>query len=237
MAVIDVSDATFEAEVMARSDDRPVVVDLWAPWCGPCTTLGPIIEQAVDATEGEVVLAKINVDENPQASQIFQVQGIPAVFAISERKIVNSFVGAQGEEAVTAFVQGLLPSETDNAIAALIEAGDEASLLQALELEADNEGAVLALAELLIGSDRADEAMTLLERLPDTAGSRRVKALARTGANVDGDEDIDARLATLLSTVKHDDDARQQFVDLLELLGADDERTTAWRKKLTTALF
>ncbi|MTB24133.1 MAG: co-chaperone YbbN, partial [Actinobacteria bacterium] len=76
---MDVTDATLEAEVVNRSLTTPVVVDLWAPWCGPCKTLGPMIEAAVEATGGQVVLAKINVDENPLSQQAFQVQSIPAV--------------------------------------------------------------------------------------------------------------------------------------------------------------
>ena len=93
----DVTDATFAAEVIERSTQVPVVVDLWAPWCGPCKTLSPIIERVIADTDGAVELAKVNVDENPQVSQAFQVQGIPAVFAIVDGQVVDHFVGAQGE--------------------------------------------------------------------------------------------------------------------------------------------
>src|SRR3954462_1168239 len=121
---LDVTDATFENEVLVRSDTVPVIVDLWAPWCGPCRTLGPIIEKVVDGTNGKAVLVKINVDENPQASAAFRVQSIPAVHALRDRQIVNSFIGAQGEDAVRQFVQSVLPSEADEKIAALVAAGD-----------------------------------------------------------------------------------------------------------------
>ena len=97
---IDVSDNTFQTEVLDRSQTTPVVVDLWAPWCGPCHQLSPIIEKVIDETEGKVVLAKVNVDDNPQVSAAFRVQGIPAVFAISGGKVVDGFIGAQGEAAV-----------------------------------------------------------------------------------------------------------------------------------------
>ena len=92
-----------------------MVVDLWAPWCGPCTTLGPMLERVVAATGGAVELAKVNVDENPSISASFRVQSIPAVFAISDGAVVDQFIGAQPEEAVQAFVDRLAPvrSEAD----------------------------------------------------------------------------------------------------------------------------
>src|SRR5580704_1199163 len=117
---MDVTDDTFQTAVLARSADVPVVVDLWAPWCGPCTTLGPMLERAVAATEGAVELAKVNVDENPRIAQTFGVQSIPAVFAIKDGKVVDQFIGALPEDQVTAFVQGLAPpaSEADTLVAA-----------------------------------------------------------------------------------------------------------------------
>src|SRR5215207_1982215 len=147
---IDVTDATFQTEVVDRSREVAVVVDLWAPWCGPCRTLGPAIEKVVDATDGQVVLAKVNVDENPQISAAFQVQSIPAVYALRDGRVVDGFIGAYPEEAVRQFVDSLLPSAEESEIARLVAAGDEASLRQALELEPGNEEAVLALASLLV---------------------------------------------------------------------------------------
>lgn len=234
--VIDVTDATFETEVIERSATTPVVVDLWAPWCGPCRTLGPIIEKAVDATEGKVVLAKVNVDENPQISTAFRVQSIPAVYAMKDRNIVDGFVGAQGEAAVSQFVARLLPTEEETEIDRLLAAGDEASLRAALDLDPGHEAAVVALAELLVGDERSDEALELLERIPDTPEVRRVAALARTGGPPAGD-DVDARLTALLDRVKEDDDARQEFVDILEVLGPDDPRTSDYRRQLAARLY
>lgn len=233
---IDVTDATFNTEVVERSRQVPVVVDLWAPWCGPCRTLGPIIERVIDATQGRVVLAKINVDENPQASAAFKVQGIPAVYALKDGAVVDGFVGAQGEAAIAEFVAGLIPTETELEIERLLDKGDEASLRQALDLEAGNERAVLALAELLIGDGRTDEGVELLGRIPESAETRRLHALARAGGELEAG-DIPARLDALLDRVKSDDEARQEFVDLLELLGPDDPRTAEYRKQLTARLF
>jgi putative thioredoxin len=238
---IDVTDATFETEVLARSDKVPVVVDLWAPWCGPCKTLGPILEKVVDETAGRVELVKINVDDNPQASAAFRVQSIPAVYAVRDHQIVNGFIGAQGESAVRQFVEELLPSETEAKVAELVAIGDEASLRSALELDPGNEPAVVALAELLVEKGESGEALGLLERIPETAETRRVAALARVGDDLPAagaaGEEVTAKLDTLLDQVKDDDSARQEFVDLLELLGPDDPRTPHYRKALTSRLF
>jgi putative thioredoxin len=232
---IDVTDATFATEVLERSVTTPVVVDLWAPWCGPCHTLGPIIESVVDSTEGRVVLAKVNVDENPQTSATFRVQGIPAVHAVKNRKVVDSFMGAQGEAFVRAFVDKLVPSDDELEIQRLIDAGDEGSLRAVLDRDPGHAVAVVALAELLVDQGSTDEALELLSRVPESAETRRVAALARTQGTV-GD-DIGAQLDALLDRVKADDDARREFLDLLEVLGPDDARTATYRKALTARLF
>ncbi len=235
---IDVTDATFATEVVERSKQVPVVVDLWAEWCGPCKTLGPILEQVVAETAGKVVLAKIDVDTNRQAAGAFQVQSIPAVYALKDGKVVDGFIGAQPEANVRQFVEGLLPSEDDDRLASLLAAGDETSLRQALSLEPGHDGAVVALAELLVRrgaeEDKA-EALALLERIPESAETRRVAALARIG--IDTRDDMTDELDALLPRVKDDDDARQRFVDLLEVMGPDDPRTAAYRKQLTARLF
>ena len=98
---IDVTDATFPVDVVERSKQVPVVVDLWAEWCGPCRTLGPILEKVIDETEGRVVLAKVDVDSNPQASQAFQVQGIPAVYALKDGKVKFVVKGLQQRQYAT----------------------------------------------------------------------------------------------------------------------------------------
>jgi putative thioredoxin len=233
---IDVTDATFEADVVKRSHEVPVVVDLWAPWCGPCRTLGPILEKVIDATDGKVVLTKVNVDENPQVSAAFQVQGIPAVYAMKDAKVVDGFVGAQGEQAVADFVLGLLPSEQDEELAGLLEAGDEASLRKLLELDPAHHDAIVALAQLLVEKGETEDALALLERIPETSETRRIAALARTGA-VDLDDGVEQKLDALLERVKDDDAARQELVDLLEVMGPDDPRTSTYRKALTARLY
>ncbi|MBA3604719.1 MAG: tetratricopeptide repeat protein [Actinomycetota bacterium] len=232
---IDVTDATFQAEVVEKSATVAVVVDLWAPWCGPCKTLGPIIERVVDATGGDVVLAKVNVDENPGISQVFKVQSIPAVYALRGGQIVDGFVGAYPEHEVQRFVDSLLPTAQETELSTLIAKGDETSLRAALELEPGNEDAIVALGELLVERGDGDEALALLERIPESERTRKLAAAARVGTAPT--DDYDAKLAGLLERVKDDDDARQQFVDILELMGPDDPRTADYRRKLTATLF
>ena len=240
-APIDVTDATFETDVLERSLSATVVVDLWASWCGPCRVLGPILEKVVGETSG-VELVKIDVDANPRSAATFQVQSIPAVYAIRDRKVVDSFVGALPEPALRQWIAGLnpAPSEVDR----LVAAGDEGSLRQALELEPANEKAILALASLLIAGGNAtteqrEEALSLLGRLPETADTRHLAAQARLGSEArevaaDG---VEEKLDELLERVRSDDAARQEFVDLLEVLGPDDPRTATYRKALTARLF
>lgn len=242
--VTDVTDATYVTEILERSEQVPVVVDLWAEWCGPCRTLGPIIEKVVDETQGEVVLVKVDTESNPGLSQMFQVQSIPAVFAVKDRAVVSSFVGAMPEGQVRKWVQSLLPSEADLAVARLMEAGDEASLLAALDEIPGHPGAVVALAELYVAEDRMDESLAMLDKIPESAETRRVAALARTGTAVaDPTEDplagvdVTAKLDALLPTVKDDEAARQEYLDLLELMGSTDPRTVEYRRALSRQLF
>lgn len=229
----DVTDATFQTDVLDRSQDVPVVVDLWAEWCGPCRTLGPILERVVAETGGQVALVKVDIDSNPQVAAAFQVQSIPAVFAISQGKVVDSFIGALPEPSVRQFVAKLAPpdSEADQ----LASKGDEASLRAALELEHDHPRAVVALAELLAERGEGEEALALLTRVPETAETRRVAALARVG-DAAGD-DVAGRLDGLLDRVKDDEEARREYVDLLEMLGSDDPRTPRYRRALASRLY
>jgi putative thioredoxin len=232
----DVSDATFQTDVIERSSTVPVVVDLWAPWCGPCRTLGPMLEDAVAKTDGSVELAKVNVDDNPQIASAFQVQSIPAVFALRDGKVVDGFIGAVPQAQVEEFVDRLAPPPSE--VDLLVAAGDEASLRRALEIERDNPGAVVALARLLVEGGDPDAALELLQRVPETADVRAVAAQARLAERgVGTGEDPAAILDALLERVSEDESARQEFVDLLETLGPDDPRTAAYRRALSSRLF
>lgn len=237
--MIDVTDQSFENDVLAESMKRPVVVDLWAPWCGPCRTLGPLIEKVVAETDGKVLLAKINVDENTAASQAFRVQSIPAVYALQDGQIVDGFMGAKPEAEIREFIQKLVPSGDKAAIADLLLVGDEESLVAVLELEADNEEAITALARLLIEEHKGAEALAFLERIPANDERSELAALARTAFDETNNEDaqIEAKLSALLDLVASDTDARSEFVDLLTVLGADNPATADWRSKLSAKLY
>lgn len=235
--MVDVTDASFEQEVMARSMQVPVVIDLWAEWCGPCKTLGPILERVIGATNGQVVLAKVDVDANPQVANAFRVQSIPAVYAMHQQKIVDQFLGAQPEAFVVEWIDKLLPTKEETEVERLFALGDETSLRAALELEPDNEHVACALAEVLVAAGSPDEATQLLAKFPETPEVRRVLAMARTGLSDAADLDVEAELLGLLDRVKDDDDARQRYVDLLAVLGPDDPRTADYRRKLTARLF
>jgi putative thioredoxin len=163
------------------------------------------------------------------------VQSIPAVYALQDGKVVDGFVGALPEPQVRAFLDRLAPPETE--ADRLVAKGDEVSLRAALDLQPDHPQGVVALAELLVGKSENEQALALLERLPESAESRRVAALARVGGGDVVQDDVDAKLDALLDRVKGDDEARQEFVDLLELLGPDDPRTAKYRKALTARLF
>jgi putative thioredoxin len=232
----DVTDATFEHEVLERSREVPVIVDLWAPWCGPCKTLGPMLERAVAATDGGVVLAKVNVDENPQIAGSFRVQSIPAVFALRDGAVVNGFVGAIPEAQVQEFVASLAPQPSE--VDLLVAQGDEASLRRALEIEPGHGRAVAELARLLLDRGDSAGALELLARVPETAEVRSLAAEARLlDRDVDLRSDVSTLLDSLLDRVRDDESARREFVDLLETLGPEDPRTAPYRKALAARLF
>src|SRR3954447_2845621 len=163
-SIYDVGEADFEKRVLERSRELPVVVDFWAAWCGPCKQLTPVLERAVNARAGKVELAKVDTDANQRLSAAFRIQGIPAVKAFRDGKVVDEFVGAQPPAQVARFLDGLVPSEAD----ALVAAGGEPELRRALELEPNRADAKVALARLL--RDRG-ESEAALDLLANTAGS------------------------------------------------------------------
>src|ERR1700704_2278363 len=126
--ISDVSEQDFQAKVIERSKQVPVVVDFWAEWCGPCRTLGPALEDAVRKRDGEVELAKVDTDRNPQIAQTYEIASIPAVKAFKDGEVAAEFIGAIPPARIEAFLNEIVPSEADR----LVESGDEESLQKAL---------------------------------------------------------------------------------------------------------
>jgi putative thioredoxin len=172
--VIEVNERDFQAQVLERSKTTPVVVDFWAPWCGPCRTLGPTLERLAGEAKGEWVLAKINVDNNQRLSQAFGVQGIPAVKAFRDGKVVEEFAGALPESQVRAWLKRVLPSASDGllAAAAAMEQHDpsEAAARYRLALGEDpnNTAALFSLGRLLV-SQGIPEGIEALRQVPSGA--------------------------------------------------------------------
>ncbi len=232
----DVSDATFASAVLERSANVPIVVDLWASWCGPCRTLGPIIEKVVGETNGAVELVKVDVDANPEISQAFRVQSIPAVYAIHHGQIVDSFVGALPEAAVRDFVSRLAPGTTE--VERLLDAGDEESLRSAVELDPASVEAAVALGEFLREADRLDEAEKLLTPFAHVVAAKTVLArvrLERGGVSLGGD--LDLTLEHLLEQSTTSEESRAHLLEVLDALGPEDPRYVSFRRRLASRLY
>jgi putative thioredoxin len=181
--VRDVDERSFQSAVIERSKQVPVVVDFWAPWCGPCRLLGPILESLVAGYGGRIELAKLNTDMNPNIAAQYRIEGIPAVKGFSGGELVSEFTGALPESQVRAFLQKLVPSEADELADAAVRqayagdtAGAEATFRRALEIDPTHRSANVSLARLLVARGEQDEASRLLENLPGDPEATRLRA-------------------------------------------------------------
>ena len=189
--VFDATTETFEAEVLQKSLQTPVLVDFWAPWCGPCKTLGPILEKLAGEYHGSFVLAKVDVDKEQEIAAAFQIRSVPTVFLVKGGQIVDGFPGAVPESQIREFLKqhGVEPGEAAAAAQAVGQAtpldphAEVIALRKALETEPEKAELKLDLALALLKTGAASEAETLLDALPANLATddRAIRAHARLG--------------------------------------------------------
>jgi len=244
--IISTSPATFEQDVLQRSKDVLVVLDFWAPWCGPCRLLGPLLEKLAREKNGAFVLVKVNTDEMPELAAVFHVQGIPTVFALRDGRVIDYFTGALPESELRAWLDQLLPQEDE----ALVAQGDaladrdpraaEAKYREAISRNPKSIPGRIALARLLAKQKRYDEAKSLLNELSDLGATseeveklRAELELANSGEKIDvqslaaqvaanpGDFDLRLKFARALAAALRYEEALEEALRLVQTAQGD----------------
>src|SRR5438445_9572983 len=262
VSVIEATDANFEDVVLQESERRPVVVDFWAAWCQPCRMIGPVLEQLAQEYSGKFLLAKLDVDANPQASLAFRIQSIPAVMAFRDGRPVNEFIGAVPEASIRQFIESVLPSEAD-AVAAQAEEAERAGRLeeadrlyaQALEKVPNHRLAALGRGRVAAARGDSETARRLLAPLrPDPEAERLLAAVdiaewAAPSANGEGpladaeraaaqgrfQDALDVFLAAVRNGTEEDKArGREAMLKLFAVLGDDEPLTAEYRRRLAS---
>jgi putative thioredoxin len=240
--IVDVTLQSFRKEVMEESFGRPVLVDFWAPWCGPCKQLTPRLEKIVKEARGKVRLAKMNVDEHPQIASKLGIQSVPAVVAFLQGQMADAFTGAQTESEINAFIQRLLGpggADVEALLAeslALLEAGQvavaEAGFAQILQDDPEQPAALAGLARCALAQGDAEQARAILAQIPEKHAGNPTVAAARAALALEEKAGAVGDMALLLSRVETTPHDHQARYDLAVALNAAGKREAAAQELL-----
>lgn len=237
-AVKDTTDATFMKDVIEASREAPVIVDFWAPWCGPCKTLGPLLEKAVEATGGKVRMVKVNVDQNQMVAQQLRVQSIPTVYAFIDGQPVDGFQGAVSPKEVQDFVQRLVQDANADVIGQALDQGEqlleqgaaaEAAQMFAAVLQQDPENAraIGGMVRAALAAGEVDRASQMLEQVPAKIANDAAITAARAAVDLAYQTQDAGETRELRARLERDPNDHQARFDLATALLAKRDREGA----------